>query len=220
MSIAPRTCGTGNRQRSVCWPNAGSTLGQRRSRWSSAEPTFGTDWSVKQWWLPVAPVALHSTGKLTSYQNVNRIRGWAVFPLNQWNILLKVKGFIDRSHVNFDILVIFISLFLLYFFMRGEPVIGSVVIIFTRIWTVWVTAYMCAPRKYIGHSGTRTRYPLALYQPRYQWAILAPHEERDQRVDSFSTHYNVLISFTPFEYICYGSTAIINVLLFQCWNRL
>ena len=32
---------------------------------------------------------------------------------------------------------------------------------------------MCAPRKYIGRRGTRTRYPRALSQPRYQWAILA-----------------------------------------------
>ena len=39
-------------------------------------------------------------------------------------------GFIDRLHVNFDILVIFISfLFCTFFFMRCESVMRSVVII-------------------------------------------------------------------------------------------
>ena len=33
--------------------------------------------------------------------------------------------------------------------------------------------HMCAPRKYIGRSGTRTRHPRALSQPRYQWANVA-----------------------------------------------
>ena len=32
---------------------------------------------------------------------------------------------------------------------------------------------MCTPRKYVGRRGTRSRYPRALSQPRYQWAILA-----------------------------------------------
>ena len=64
-----------------------------------------------------------------------------------------------------------------YFFilMRREWVIRLVVII-RRFLTVWVTAYMCAPMKDIGHSGIRAWYPPgALSQPHYQWAILAPH---------------------------------------------
>ena len=35
--------------------------------------------------------------------------------------------------------------------------------------------HMCASRKDNGGSGTETRYPRALSQPRYQWAILPPH---------------------------------------------
>ena len=48
--------------------------------------------------------------------------------------VIVTQGFIDHLYVNFDILVIFISLFFWYvFFMRRESVIRSVVIIIPRI---------------------------------------------------------------------------------------
>ena len=59
-----------------------------------------------------------------------------------------IKGFIDRLHVNIDILVIFLSLFFCTFFMRCESVMRSVVIIIPWIWTVWVTAYVCTKEIY------------------------------------------------------------------------
>ena len=70
-------------------------------------------------------------------------------------------------HVNFDILVIIFIYFCTCFWMRYFNCHSSL---------IWIRSlHMCAPRKDIGYSGTRTRYPHALSQPRYQWAILAPH---------------------------------------------
>ena len=44
-------------------------------------------------------------------------------------MLINVKGFIDRVHVNFDILVIFLKIILYVFFMRHKSAIRTVVII-------------------------------------------------------------------------------------------
>ena len=58
------------------------------------------------------------------------------------------KGFIDSLRVNFDIFVIFNSLFICRFFMRRKSVIRSVFIIIPLIWTVWVTSYVCTKEIY------------------------------------------------------------------------
>ena len=79
------------------------------------------------------------------------------------------KGFIDRLHVNFDILVIFISLFFCTFFMRGESVMRSVFIIIPRISTVWVTAYVCTEERYRPQRDSNPLPPVSYgSQPRYQ----------------------------------------------------
>ena len=74
--------------------------------------------------------------------------------------------FFDRLHVNSNILVIFSSFSFCTFFMRRESLIPSLVIIIPWIWTVG-SLHMCASRNYIGRSGTRTRYPRTVSQPRY-----------------------------------------------------
>ena len=78
--------------------------------------------------------------------------------------------FIGRLHVNFDILVIFISLYA--FFMRRESVIRSFVIFIPRILTVWVTEYVSCVHRHFGLSGTRSRYPRTLSQPPYHPTFL------------------------------------------------
>ena len=84
------------------------------------------------------------------------------------------KGFIDRLHVNFDITVIFY--FFIYFFKvflsGANRLYGR--LSFSQDFEQFGSLYMCAPRKDIGCSGIRNRYPRALSQPRYQWANLAP----------------------------------------------
>ena len=84
-------------------------------------------------------------------------------------------GFIDRLHVNSDILVIFISfLFFCTFFLCGANRLCVRLSLLSHEFEQFGSLHMCAPRKDIGRSGTQTRYPQTLSQPRYQCAILTP----------------------------------------------
>ena len=81
------------------------------------------------------------------------------------------KGFIGRLHVHSDMLVIFIILF----YYRVYVLLDAARIVYMSRWLslshnyeMFESQHMCAPRNYIGRSGTRTRYPRALSQPRYQ----------------------------------------------------
>ena len=67
-------------------------------------------------------------------------------------VFLATKGFIDRLHVNFDILVILFPYFFWYvFFMRRELVIRSAVL--SHDFEQFGSLHMCAQRKDIGRSG-------------------------------------------------------------------
>ena len=75
------------------------------------------------------------------------------------------KGFIDHLHVNLDILVILILYFFLYVFLCGA---NRLYVRLSHEFEQFGSLHMCAPRKDVGRSGIRTRYPRALSQPRYQ----------------------------------------------------
>ena len=112
-------------------------------------------------------------------------------------------------HVNFEILVIFISIFFVHFFMRCESVKRSVVIIIPRIWTVWERCSKDARTRYPralskqkwNESGFRQllctyRLNLALGKPRYQWAILAPQMNSIGGWITFQTYRWILNVFS------------------------
>ena len=75
----------------------------------------------------------------------------------------KFKGFIDRLHVNFGILVIFIYLFFVRFLCGANRLS-----FLSNEFEQFGSLFLCAPKKDIGHSGTRTRYSQSPSQPRYQ----------------------------------------------------
>ena len=69
------------------------------------------------------------------------------------------------------------SFLFLYFFVRllcGANRLYVRLSLLSHEFEQFRSLHMCAPRKHIGRSGTRTRYPQAPRQPRYQWAILTP----------------------------------------------
>ena len=78
----------------------------------------------------------------------------------------KKKDFIDRLHVNLDILVILILYFFLYFFFSCGA--NRLYVRLSHDFEQFGSPHLCAPRKDVGRSGIRTRYPRALSQPRYQ----------------------------------------------------
>ena len=125
-------------------------------------------------------------------RTLGQLGPWHVCILSHFlsDIFIVIKGFIDRLHVN-----LYVGLFYFFIFctfcMRRESVICSVVIIIPRIWTALVISlHMCAARKDIGRSMTRTRYPWALSKPLYQWAILAPQNCIDKQI---SHHYYCIL---------------------------
>ena len=58
--------------------------------------------------------------------------------------------------------------------MRRESVIRSVVIIIPRIWTAWVTAYVCT-KEIIIPAAADLEPGTTVSQPRHHWAIMAPN---------------------------------------------
>ena len=77
------------------------------------------------------------------------------------------KGFIDRLHVNFDILVIFISINFVRFLCGANRLCVQLSLL-SHEFEQFGSLHMCAPKKDIGRSGTRTRYSQSPSQPRYQ----------------------------------------------------
>ena len=73
---------------------------------------------------------------------------------------------------------------------------------------------MCAIRKYIGRRGTRSRYPQALSQGRYQWAIQAyrplytllgtPEMPCKNPTDALAVHARYTLNFTAPGRVSFG----------------
>ena len=80
---------------------------------------------------------------------------------------MTLYGFINRLHVYFDILVILFLYFFCTFFLCGANRL-YVRLSLSQDFEQFGSLYMCAPRKDVGRSGIRTRYPRALSQPRFQ----------------------------------------------------
>ena len=161
-------------------------LGQRRRRWPSVETTLcyrlvfagimgeirtAAIWlaaSLKIWNFAADWRCRLSLWKILLYSSYNFALSWilvlawycCLYWTRIWrgsNNLCICLGFIDRLHVNFDIMFILFIYLSLHFECGSNRSYSSFVII-PWISKVWVTANLCTLED-IGRSGTRTRYP-------------------------------------------------------------
>ena len=122
------------------------------------------------------------------------------------------KGFIDRSDHNWHNYCSFLFIiFLMIFGCCANHLYTS-----SHEFGQFASLHMRAPRKYIGRSGTRTRYPRALSQPRYQWAKLAPR----MKLSPISSPKNHLLPLTGVGCsLSHLPFSIANMWLFECGLR-